>query len=226
MFQYWHWWRRWRNGILLQFVFSFAPLVFEMSLYPAEGNPVGDDLKWHLHCEWQPWQMLHSIDVDNTAQYTRCAHKHALGLYTRFAKKVASSSSSFLWNIYWTQTNWDDPLLYFPEFKICRNTECSVVRQFWRVLQLLAVLILVTKNNDYFHTVSSFYCIRLEAKQSTVVPIFFFNKTNWFNKSCNWVLYTSEGKHTVGSMWFTQPASRSITTQHWLVTQKGWEEEN
>lgn len=73
-----------------------APCVFKIILYSAEGNPAGNDPKWHLHCQWQPWQMLHSIDVDNTAQYTWCSHKHALGLYTRFAKMMASL---LLWNI-------------------------------------------------------------------------------------------------------------------------------
>lgn len=85
----------------------------------------------------------------------------------------------------------------------------------WRVLQLSTSIIAVTKNNDYiFYTVSSFNCIWLEQKQDTVSPVFveIRQKIQPQRGSCNCVLYTSEGKHTVGSRWFTQPASGNITT--------------
>lgn len=107
------------RAIAWQFVFG----LFDLFSF-SRGIPQ----KWHLHCEWQRWQMLHSIDVDNTAQYTWCSHKHALGLYTRIAKTVVSS---LLWN------GKKKKLLGRPTalfscvsdiFSSCRNTECTVVR--------------------------------------------------------------------------------------------------
>lgn len=73
-------------------------------------------------------------DVDNTAQYTWCSHKHALGLYIRFAKMMASSS--FSWNIYPKntnkQTNWMTHCFYFPGVSHLvgswRDAGCAVVR--------------------------------------------------------------------------------------------------
>lgn len=147
----------------------------------------------HLQREWQPGQMLHSIDVDDTTRYVWCSHQHALGLYTRFPKDNGVIDR----NMKQLEHNRDDPP---AALSLCVSQTLWVhwlcgckAWTVWRVLQRWSPLKPVTKNNCCIF----YICWRAPPPSPALFDwtiLICFSQNGQLSLRENWdgVLYTSE----------------------------------